>query len=248
MVPEYLITKLEELEPGGGGEYTAGNGIDIEDNEISIDDTVVATKTDLEDYELKSDAFSGSYNDLTDKPTIPAAQVQSDWSQSDNTQVDYIKNKPTIPDTTYMVTTNTNQTISGEKTFTGSTTRINSLATADDHITMSYDDVGGVPSIQFYDSNFNVSAAIFTDANDVLTFNGLDGVSIKNGPDKTFNIPSKADGTYTLATTDDIPTTATSNSSVTPSTVQLTFTYSDNTTETITLMTGASVTTTTTLS
>ena len=39
MVPEYLITKLEELEPGGG-DYTAGNGIDIEDNEISIDDTV----------------------------------------------------------------------------------------------------------------------------------------------------------------------------------------------------------------
>ena len=70
MVPEYLITKLETLEPGGG-EYTAGNGIDIEDNEISIDDTVVATKTDLEDYELKSEAFSGSYTDLTDKPTIP---------------------------------------------------------------------------------------------------------------------------------------------------------------------------------
>jgi hypothetical protein len=25
------------------------------------------------------------------------AQVQSDWSQSDNTEVDFIKNKPTIP-------------------------------------------------------------------------------------------------------------------------------------------------------
>lgn len=45
-----------------------------------------------------------------------------------------------------------------------------------------------------------------------------------------------------------IPTSATSNSTVTPSTIQLTFTYSDNTTETITVMTGASVTTTTTLS
>ena len=204
MVPEYLITKLEELEPGGG-DYTAGNGIDIEDNEISIDDTIVATKTDLEDYELKSDAFSGSYNDLTDKPTIPAAQVQSDWSQSDNTQVDYIKNKPTIPDTTNMVTTNTNQTITGEKTFTGSNVKINALGTANDHISMGYDDVGGVPSITFYDSNYDPSAAIFTDANDVLTFNGLSGVSFKNGIDKTFNIPSKADGTYTLATTDDIP-------------------------------------------
>ncbi len=55
----------------GGADYTAGTGIDITDSEISIDDTVVATKTDLEDYELKADAFSGSYTDLTDKPTIP---------------------------------------------------------------------------------------------------------------------------------------------------------------------------------
>lgn len=38
-----------------------------------------------------------SYNDLKDKPTIPAAQIQSDWNQSDNTAKDYIKNKPTIP-------------------------------------------------------------------------------------------------------------------------------------------------------
>lgn len=47
--------------------------------------------------DLKTVAFSGSYNDLSDKPTIPAAQIQSDWAQSDNTQADYIKNKPTIP-------------------------------------------------------------------------------------------------------------------------------------------------------
>lgn len=45
---------------------------------------------------LASVATSGSYNDLSDKPSIPAAQVQSDWSQSDNTQVDYIKNKPNL--------------------------------------------------------------------------------------------------------------------------------------------------------
>jgi hypothetical protein len=28
---------------------------------------------------------------------IPAEQIQSDWNQTDNTEVDYIKNKPTIP-------------------------------------------------------------------------------------------------------------------------------------------------------
>ena len=39
--------------------------------------------------------FSGNYNDLSNKPTIPAAQVQSDWNQSDSAAPDYIKNKPT---------------------------------------------------------------------------------------------------------------------------------------------------------
>ena len=37
------------------------------------------------------------YDDLENKPTIPDAQIQSDWEQDDNTKVDYIKNKPTIP-------------------------------------------------------------------------------------------------------------------------------------------------------
>jgi hypothetical protein len=34
---------------------------------------------------------------LSNTPTIPAAQIQSDWSQSDSSAVDFIKNKPTIP-------------------------------------------------------------------------------------------------------------------------------------------------------
>lgn len=42
-------------------------------------------------------AVTGSYNDLTDKPTIPAAQVQSNWSESDSAAASYIQNKPTIP-------------------------------------------------------------------------------------------------------------------------------------------------------
>lgn len=51
---------------------------------------------DLKDS-LSTVATSGSYNDLSDKPTIPDAQIQSDWNQSDNTKKDFIKNKPTIP-------------------------------------------------------------------------------------------------------------------------------------------------------
>ena len=41
-------------------------------------------------------ATSGSYNDLSDKPSIPAAQVQADYSQSNSAAVDYIKNKPDL--------------------------------------------------------------------------------------------------------------------------------------------------------
>ena len=53
--------------------------------------------TAVQPSDLATVATSGSYNDLLNKPTIPAAQVQSDWNEADNTKVDYIKNKPTIP-------------------------------------------------------------------------------------------------------------------------------------------------------
>lgn len=80
-----------------------------------------AGATAVQPSDLATVATSGSYNDLQNKPTIPAAQVnsdwnansgvaqilnkptipaaqvQSDWNEADNTKVDYIKNKPTIP-------------------------------------------------------------------------------------------------------------------------------------------------------
>ena len=49
--------------------------------------------------DLKTVAFTGSYNDLTDQPTIPAAQVNSDWNASSG--VAQILNKPTIPTVTW---------------------------------------------------------------------------------------------------------------------------------------------------
>ena len=43
---------------------------------------------------LVINSFSGSYNDLTDKPTIPDAQVNSDWNATSG--VSQILNKPTL--------------------------------------------------------------------------------------------------------------------------------------------------------
>lgn len=81
------------------GSFTA-NASSNETIDITVP-TTVAELTDASDYatvaSLATVATTGSYNDLSSKPTIPPAQVQADWDQSDNTQVDYIKNKPTIP-------------------------------------------------------------------------------------------------------------------------------------------------------
>ena len=46
----------------------------------------------------KPTLFSGSWNDLTDKPTIPDAQVNADWNETDNTSKAFIENKPALPD------------------------------------------------------------------------------------------------------------------------------------------------------
>lgn len=54
----------------------------------------IAAKADT--ASLAPVATSGSFNDLTDKPVIPAAQVQSDWNQTNTASLDYIKNKPTV--------------------------------------------------------------------------------------------------------------------------------------------------------
>ena len=40
-------------------------------------------------------ATSG-FAEILNKPSIPAAQIQSDWTQSNNAALDYIKNKPTL--------------------------------------------------------------------------------------------------------------------------------------------------------
>ena len=57
-------------------------------------DSALSAKANTAD--LATVATSGDYDDLINKPAIPAAQIQSDYAQADNTKVDYIKNKPDI--------------------------------------------------------------------------------------------------------------------------------------------------------
>lgn len=85
---------------GGSGDYTLPTatstvlgGVKIGSN-ISINAGVISVAA----------PFSGSYTDLTNKPTIPAAQVNSDWNASSG--LAQILNKPTLFSGSYTDLTN----------------------------------------------------------------------------------------------------------------------------------------------
>ena len=73
--------------------------------------------------DLSTVATSGSYNDLTNKPTIPAAQVQANWNETNTSSKAYIKNKPTIPTVPANVSAFTND--AGYTTNVGTVTKVN---------------------------------------------------------------------------------------------------------------------------
>ena len=221
LIPEYLLKYSEDLHKNhpdpsaswgggseGGGDYTAGNGITINDKEISIDQNVVA---------LKSDIIT-SYNDLTDKPTIPTktSDLQNDSGFINGVAWDDVKNKPTfatvatsgsyndLTDKPYIipssrvVTTDEIQTISGVKTFEG--------------------------NIKIKEVTGAQTTAILPDTFD---YTQIDPATREKSRTK-FKLPtSKPKGTgdapteYTLATTDDIPNVPTL------STVATTGSYND---------------------
>lgn len=83
---------------GGGGASALSDLTDVQLQSLANGNALIYDSTlgKWANVALAAVATSGSYNDLTDKPSIPAAQVQSDWSEADSTKADYIKNKPTL--------------------------------------------------------------------------------------------------------------------------------------------------------
>lgn len=69
---------------------------------------------DLSDYSTHTEVYEATVTAI-DYVTgiIPEAQVQSDWNQNDNTQPDYIKNKPTIPSVEGLATVEQVSAVSG---------------------------------------------------------------------------------------------------------------------------------------
>ena len=135
LIPKYLLEYSEELvknhpDPsaswgGSGSTYTAGEGIVIENNEISVDTETIPTVAslstvafsgsysdlsntpDLSVYELKEDAFTGDYEDLTHKPDLSIYAETSDlgdcaYLDENELSIAYsqVTGTPTIPTNT----------------------------------------------------------------------------------------------------------------------------------------------------
>ena len=98
----HKLSTVVEGEGGGGGHaYGAGWGILINNYEISVDPSIIPTiqYVDASVSAVSStlistiESVSGNLQDQIDNIT---EQVQSDWNQTDDTEVDYIKNKPDL--------------------------------------------------------------------------------------------------------------------------------------------------------
>lgn len=77
------------LDKGVAKYYRNGKWVTIIAEDVSTNWNDISGKP-----EFASVATSGSYNDLKDKPIIPAAQVNSDWNATSG--ISQILNKPTL--------------------------------------------------------------------------------------------------------------------------------------------------------
>ena len=85
----YWVWQGQGIASSGGGGGSVGA--------LNTNNATAQTPSSSESFSgnisLHKVSKTGSYNDLLNKPTIPSAQVQSDWSQNDAGAVDHIKNR-----------------------------------------------------------------------------------------------------------------------------------------------------------
>ena len=82
----YLVPDEIDTTPTSGSE-----------NPVTSGGVYTALSGKADSSSLSTVATSGSYNDLSDKPTIPAAQVQSDWNATSG--LSQILNRPSVATT-----------------------------------------------------------------------------------------------------------------------------------------------------
>lgn len=221
----------ELLNEGGGG----GLVDDVKVNGTSVVDENKVANIDLTPYAESSDlatvATSGSYDDLTDKPTIPAAQVQSDWLEADTSAKSYILNKPTIPSA--QVQSDWTESDNTKKSYIKNKPNLATVATSG-----SYTDLSNKPT------NATQSASGLMSSTDKTKLDGIESGAeenvqsdwsqsdntaddyIKNKP----TIPTVNDGTLTLKNGDQTKGTFSANQSTAANVVMLPFDIVGNTT------------------
>ena len=183
----------------------------------------ISDVTGLQAY-LDGKVSTGSsipYSILTGTPVIPAAQIQSDWSQTNTASLDFIKNKPAIPSVNYPVTSVNTKT--GAVVLTN--TDVGAAATSHTH---SIADVSGLQAnldskaTAASLSGYVTSSALTTSLSGYATTTAL-----TNGLSSKFNTPAGSTSQYvrgdgTLATFPTIPTVPTNVSAFTNDTGYLT--------------------------
>ena len=214
------------LRRGNSSGYLDTYGLLLPDTSSYTANKTIATTDDIPTLPtLATVATTGDYDDLINKPTIPEAVSANTGATPSATLTDLqvgstVYNIPTGP--TNYVTTDTQQlNITGTKAFDNIWTKTINPATN------NFYELGN--------SYYNYKS---------INVNKIKGGAYGSELGYGINIPDTHTWTAdkTIATTDQIPTTATST--VTPTGETLTFTYSDNTTATYTFLTAVSVSTT----
>ena len=209
---------------------------------------------------LATVATSGSYNDLTDKPTIPDTSnfVTIDTNQTITGFKDFdagklrIKRSSTIPmSLTFTPEKFVFNANDGVAYFNLPTSKPKGTSDAPTEYTLATtDDIPGTSNFVTIDNAQTITGAK-TFQGGLITKNTTFGMDMNIVPSRfiytynnqgtiertLFDLPTeKVAGTeqepttYTIATTDDIPTSATSTSTLTPTTETLVFTLADNST------------------
>lgn len=154
------------------------------------------------------------YSVLTGTPVIPAAQIQSDWNQTNTASLDFIKNKPTIPTVSYPVTSVNTKT--GAVVLTN--TDVGAAATSHTHV------IGDVTGLQASLDSKATTASLSGYVTSSALTTSLSGyattTALTNGLSAKFNTPVGSTNQYvrgdgTLATFPAIPTVPTNVSAFT---------------------------------
>lgn len=194
-----LDQAIRTIPQNTGTTYTAGTGIDITSDVISVDNTTVPFFTDLATV-----ATTGDYGDLLNTPTIPAAQVNSDWNA--NSGVAQILNKPSLAT---VATSGLYSDLTG-------TPSLATVATSGD-----YDDLLNKPTIPTATSDLandgSDGTSTYVEASDLATvatsglYSDLSGTPTI--PTKTSDLTNNgSDNTSTYVEADELAAVATSGS------------------------------------